>query len=262
VSVAAATQNGGGAHALEVRDAAKRFGGVVALDGVSLHVDSGEVLALLGDNGAGKSTLIKCISGVHQLDEGTIALRGEQVEIKNPQAARAHGIETVYQDLALFDNLRPAENFYVGRELTWPRWLGPLGILRKREMRSQTEEVIERLQVTMLHPSALIGLMSGGQRQAVACARAVAFASEVVILDEPTAALGLREAGNVLRLVKRLADQGVAVILISHNLEQVAQVAHRAVVLRRGRLVGEATPTAENHERLVSYIVGGMPAVD
>ena len=254
-----ATAGKGTTTALAVRDVTKRFGGVVALDGVSLQVAHGEVLALLGDNGAGKSTLIKCISGVHQPDGGTIELGGEEVTIKSPQAARRLGIETVYQDLALFDNLRPAPNFYVGRELTRLRWLGPFGVLRKKAMRKETETVIERLQVTIRDPSTLIGLMSGGQRQAVACARAFAFASKLVILDEPTAALGLRESGNVLRLVSRLAEQGVAVILISHNLEQVAQVADRAVVLRRGQMVGEAVPNPENHERLVSYIVGGVP---
>jgi D-xylose transport system ATP-binding protein len=244
------------AYALEVTGAVKRFGGVIALDGVDLRVMPGEVLALLGDNGAGKSTLIKAISGVHTLDHGSIKVRGEDVEIKNPQTARALGIETVYQDLALFDNLGAAANFYVGRELTSPRWLGSLGVLRKRQMKTSTSEVIDRLQVTIRDQTAPVGLMSGGQRQAVACARAVAFASRVVILDEPTAALGLREAGNVLRLVARLGEQGVAVILISHNLEQVAQVADRAMVLRRGQLVGEAEPTDANHERLVGYIVG------
>jgi D-xylose transport system ATP-binding protein len=256
---APAPASGEGPPAIAVKGVVKRFGGVVALNGVDLHVNDGEVLALLGDNGAGKSTLIKCISGVHQPDSGTIELHGEQVALKNPQAARRLGIETVFQDLALFDNLASAPNFYVGRELTRPRWLGPLGLLRKKAMRSETEEVIERLQVTIRDQSTLIGLMSGGQRQAVACARAFAFASKLVILDEPTAALGLRESGNVLRLVSRLAEQGIAVILISHNLEQVTQVADRAVVLRRGELVGEAVPTPANHEQLVSYIVGSMP---
>ena len=182
---------------LVVRGATKRFGAVLALDHVDLEVRTGEVLALLGDNGAGKSTLIKCLSGVHRLDEGVIELDGRSVEMRSPADARAHGIETVYQDLALFDNLDPAANFYAGRELAGPSWL-PRGLrfLRTREMAEATREVLARLQVELPHEDASVGLMSGGQRQAVAVARAAAFSSRVVILDEPTAALGRpRESG-------------------------------------------------------------------
>lgn len=247
-----------GTPALQVTDLTKRFGGVAALGGVSLTVHSGEVVAVLGDNGAGKSTLIKCISGVHKPDSGTVEIDGNVVEIKDPQSARSNGIETVFQDLALFDNLRPSANFYAGREMKSPRWLGPLGMMRSKAMNDETQKVIERLQVSRIDPSAMIGLMSGGQRQAVACARAFAFASRVVILDEPTAALGLRETANVLRLVKRLAEENVAVILISHNLDQVSEVADRAVVMRRGRIVGEVSPTPENHPQIVSLIVGSL----
>ncbi len=242
---------------LEVRDAVKRFGAVTALDGVSLTVDAGEVLALLGDNGAGKSTLIKAISGVHRLDEGSIVLDGVDVTGANAMAMRSHGIETVYQDLALFDNLDPSANFFAGRELAGPAWL-PRGlrILRHRAMSERTHELIDRLQVTLPDYDANVALMSGGQRQAVAVARAVAFSSKVVILDEPTAALGLRESARVLDLVRRLRADGVAVILISHSMDLVMDVADRAIVLRRGRKVGEAAPTAENQARLVSWIVG------
>jgi len=234
----------------------KRFGGVVALDDVNLDLYPGEILAVLGDNGAGKSTLIKSISGVHRLDGGVVEMDGQPVDIRSPQIARAIGIETVYQDLALFDNLRPSANFFVGREVTRPRWLGPLGLMSERHMRKETDEIIERLQVTVRDTSTLIGLMSGGQRQAIACARAVAFASRVVILDEPTAALGLRETRNVMNLVRRLPEQGVSVILITHNMDQVVEVADRALVLRRGTSVGEMPATRENQAALVSLIMG------
>src|SRR5581483_6972455 len=178
---------------LSVRNALKSFGAVQALRGVSLDVYRGEVLALLGDNGAGKSTLVKCISGVHALDEGEIALDGERTLLHSPSAARRAGIETVYQDLALFDNLTPAQNFYCGREIAGPEWLPrPLRFLRKRAMDREAAAIIDRLKVTLPKFDAPVALMSGGQRQAIAVARAAVFARKVVMLDEPTAALGLR----------------------------------------------------------------------
>lgn len=242
---------------LEVRGALKTFGAVVALNDVSLELYDGEVLALLGDNGAGKSTLIKAISGIHQLDAGEIRVNGEAVSLRSPQEARRCGIETVYQDLALFDNLSATANFYAGRELRRPSWLQGFGWLRQREMAVETRRLLEELQVIIPGMGrSQVGLLSGGQRQAVAVARAVAFASKIVILDEPTAALGLRESRNVLRLIGRLSDRGVSVILISHNLEQVMEVADRTVVMRQGNNVGEAVPTPENHDRIVSMIVG------
>lgn len=248
-----------GAPILEVRGASKSYGAVVALADVDLTLHQGEVLALLGDNGAGKSTLIKAIAGAHRLDQGEVVVDGSTADIRTPSDARALGIETVYQDLALFDNLPATANFYVGREVTRPKWLGRLGFLRERQMADETGELVDRLGVSIRNLSAKIGLMSGGQRQAVAVARAVAFASRVVILDEPTAALGVRESRHVLDLVRRLPEQGVSVILISHNLEQVTEVADNAVVLRHGRNVGRLAPTAENHEHLVSLIVGVAP---
>jgi ABC-type sugar transport system ATPase subunit len=243
---------------LAVRGATKRFGAVLALDGVDLEVFPGEVLALLGDNGAGKSTLIKCISGVHRLDAGSIEMDGVAVTTGSPAAARALGIETVYQDLALFDNLDPAANFYAGREVAGPRWL-PRGLrlLRRRDMSRATAELLTRLQVGIADPHAAVGLMSGGQRQAIAVARAAAFASKVVILDEPTAALGLRESRRVLDLILRLREEGHAVIVISHAMDHVIEIADRAAVLRRGRKVGEMRPTPDNQQAIVSLIVGG-----
>jgi D-xylose transport system ATP-binding protein len=243
--------------ALAVRGATKRFGAVLALDSVDLEVQHGEVLALLGDNGAGKSTLIKCISGVHRLDAGEIEIDGQPANVTSPAAARAHGIETVYQDLALFDNLDPSANFYAGREDAGPHWLPrPLRVLRRRSMADATVELLERLQVSLPDRTAAVGLMSGGQRQVIAVARAAAFASNVVILDEPTAALGVRESRRVLDLILRLRAEGHAVIVISHALDHVTEVADRAVVMRRGRTVGEEIPGPDSHERIVALIVG------
>ena len=243
--------------ALEVRNATKRFGPVLALEGISLEARRGEVLALLGDNGAGKSTLIKCISGVHQFDAGEIVIDGEVSPVRSPAEARSAGIETVYQDLALFDNLTPAQNFYAGREIAGPAWL-PRGLrlVNARAMDERTREVLDRLKVILPRQDATVALMSGGQRQAVVVARASVFARKVVILDEPTAALGLRESRKVLDLVAQLRDEGNAVILITHNMEHVVELANRAVVLRQGRKVGEIVPSKDNRQELVSMIVG------
>jgi len=242
---------------LAVVGAHKRFGAVHALQNVSLEAYSGEVLALLGDNGAGKSTLVKCISGIHTLDEGEIRIDGQHVTLNSAATARQAGIETVYQDLALFDNLTPAENFYCGREISFPSWL-PRGmrIINSRAMEREAEEVIDRLRVRIPHKNAPVALMSGGQRQAIAVARATVFAHKVVILDEPTAALGLRESRKVLDLIQQLKSEGNAVILITHNMEHVIELADRAVVLRQGRKVGELKPNRDNQHHMVAMIVG------
>ena len=236
---------------LEVEGASKSFGAVAALSDVSLKLERGEIVALVGDNGAGKSTLIKCISGAHRLDRGTVRLAGDMLVLRSPMHARQHGIETVYQDLSLFNNLSVATNLFAGRELT--RFAG---WLRHRAMTARVAQILDELEVNIPDLSAPVGLLSGGQRQAIAVARAVSFASRLVILDEPTAALGLRESARVLDLVRRLKDDGVAVILISHSMDHVMAIADRALVLRRGRAVGETVPTAENHEQLVAWIVG------
>jgi D-xylose transport system ATP-binding protein len=242
---------------LEVDGLRKQFGATAALRDVSLELCEREVLALLGDNGAGKSTLIKILSGVVRPDAGEIRIDGRAVQIHSPHDARELGIETVYQDLALFDNSGPVGNFFAGREKTGPGWLGPFGWVNDRAMRRETEEIIDRLQVNLPSADAEVGQLSGGQRQAVACARAIAFGKRIVILDEPTSALGARESGNVLRLISDATEQGVSVILISHNMEHVMKVADRAVVLRQGRYVGEEKPSKENHEKIVAMIVGG-----
>jgi D-xylose transport system ATP-binding protein len=242
---------------LAVRHAEKRFGAVQALKDVSLEAFRGEVLALLGDNGAGKSTLVKCISGVYPLDAGEIVLDGIPAPIHSPAAARRAGIETVYQDLALFDNLTPSQNFYCGHEIAFPSWL-PRGLrfLNSRAMDRGTAAVLERLRVRLPDLDAPVARMSGGQRQAIAVARATVFARKVVMLDEPTAALGVRESRKVLDLIAQLRVEGNAVILITHNMEQVVELADRAVILRQGRKVGELRPDRANQKELVALIVG------
>jgi D-xylose transport system ATP-binding protein len=243
---------------LSVRGACKRFGAVTALDDVDFDVRRGEVVALLGDNGAGKSTLIKCLNGVHRLDSGVIEMDGAPVTIHAPADARALGVETVYQDLALFDNLRPTDNFFSGRELAGPDWLPrSMRLLKRKRMLDSTQEVLERLQVTLPDFNSVVGLMSGGQRQAIAVSRAAAFASKVVILDEPTAALGVRESRNVLDLILRLRGENMGVVVVSHAMDHVMEVADRAVVMKRGRTVGELIPSAETYQQIVSLIVGG-----
>jgi len=200
---------------------------------------------------------VKCISGVHTLDGGEILLDGRRVTLHSPAAARRAGIETVYQDLALFDNLTPAQNFYCGREIAFPHWL-PRGfrLLRSRTMERETAAVLDRLRVVLPRRDAPVALMSGGQRQAIAVARASVFARKIVILDEPTAALGVRESRKVLDLIAQLRAEGNAVILITHNMEHVIELADRAVVLRQGRKVGELRPERANQQELVSLIVG------
>jgi D-xylose transport system ATP-binding protein len=244
---------------LEIDHISKRFGNHAALDDISFEVDKGEIVALLGDNGAGKSTLVKCISGVYRPDDGDIRLNGHTLHSDSPSAIRTRGVGVVYQDLALFDNLTVAENLYAGSELCWPRKLHGWGVVRKRAMLEEATRTLEGLEVRIPSLRTPVGLLSGGQRQAIAVCKGVAFAKHLVVLDEPTAALGLRERGNVLRLIRQLPKTGVAVILISHNLEEVFSVADRAVVLRQGKQVGEAEAEDSNHERVVSLIVGGRP---
>jgi len=243
---------------LAITGGTKRFGAVLALDHVDMHVNAGEVLAVLGDNGAGKSTLIKCLSGVHKLDSGTIEIDGQPAHMANPAVARAAGIETVYQDLALFDNLDTTANFYAGREEAGPPWLPrPFRLMKRREMARNSQELVGRLKINIPSKAASVGMMSGGQRQAIAVARSAAFASKVVILDEPTAALGLRESRQVLDLILLLRDEGCAVIVVSHAMDHVMEIADRAIVMRRGAVVGEEVPRPENRTRLVALIVGG-----
>ena len=245
------------ATVLDVIDVTKRFGAHVALDAVRFAVREREVVALLGDNGAGKSTLVKCIAGIHRPEEGEILLDGSPLHAGPSTTARDRGVAIVHQDLALFDNMSIAENMFAGRELCRPRRLGRWGVVDRRAMLDEARQTLDRLEVRVPNLQTPVGLLSGGQRQAIAVSKGIAFARRIVVLDEPTAALGLRERTNVLRLIRQLPANGISVVLISHNLEEVMAVADRAVVLRQGKLVGEVAATPDNHETIVSLIVGG-----
>jgi D-xylose transport system ATP-binding protein len=240
---------------LELRGITKSFGSVQALSDVDFEVRPGEVMALVGDNGAGKSTLIKSIAGIHTTDSGETFFEGERVSISGPKDAAKLGIEVVYQDLALCDNLDVVQNMYLGREAhdLFQR-------LKEPVMEQKTAETMKSLRVTTIRSIRQpVATLSGGQRQSVAVARAVMWNSKVVILDEPTAALGVAQTEQVLALVKRLAEQGIAVVLISHNLHDIFEVADRITVLRLGRNVGLYERASTTQQEVVGAITAGQP---
>jgi simple sugar transport system ATP-binding protein len=240
---------------LEVREISKRFGGVHALEKVSLDLHAGEVLAVAGDNGAGKSTLIKTISGVHKPDEGIISYDGNPVTFENPQQARDHGIETIYQDLALADNLDAGANVFLGREVM-KRILG-LPVVDRKRMRTEAAQTLKVLDILIDRLDLPLRSMSGGQRQAVAIGRAIHWKAKVLIMDEPTAALGVPEQRKVKALVRSLKQSGVGVIFISHNLGDIFEVCDRIVVLRRGIVAGKRSISDTNPDEIVRLMVGG-----
>jgi fructose transport system ATP-binding protein len=249
---------------LEARSLVKTFGRVVGLDGVDLQLYPGEVLAIIGDNGAGKSTLIKCITGAHPADAGELLLDGEPVHFKGPLDSRDAGIETVYQTLAVAPALDITSNLYLGREF---RRKGPLGsmfrMLDKKGMRSRAEEAVADLGIgTIQNMSQTVETLSGGQRQAVAVARAAAFASKLVILDEPTAALGVKESGQVLNMIREVKNRGLPVILISHNMPHVFEVADRIHIQRLGRSAGVITPQSHTMSEAVAIMTGAATLAD
>jgi D-xylose transport system ATP-binding protein len=245
----------GSAPVLSLKGVSKSFGPVQALSDVNFEVHSGEVVALVGDNGAGKSTLVKTIAGIHSPDSGTISFEGDEVHITNPSDAVALGIATVYQDLALCDNLDVVENLFLGREelAGGPPVLAPLDEVG---MEKQTGELLENLAVTITDVRSEVGTMSGGQRQQVAIARSLLGEPKLVMLDEPTAALGVRQTAQVLALVKRLRERGYGVLVISHNLADVFEVADRIYVLRLGREAGDFKAGEANQEQVVGAITG------
>ena len=242
---------------LELRDVSKSFGSVQALDSVDFEVRDGEVMALVGDNGAGKSTLIKCVAGIHPVDSGEIFFEGKPVTIHGPKDAAKLGIEVVYQDLALAPHLNPVQNVFLGREIPRKGILGHLGFMDEKQMRRQASASFSEIGATVRSLTAPVGAMSGGQRQGIAIARAMAWANKVLILDEPTAALGVAQTAQVLALVKRLGEQGLAVILISHNLHDIFEVADRITVLRLGQNVAEYKRTETNQQQVVEAITAG-----
>jgi fructose transport system ATP-binding protein len=246
---------------LEARGLVKRYGQVTALDGTDFELLPGEILAVIGDNGAGKSTLIKALAGALVPDEGEILLDGNVVHFKNPMDARRRGIETVYQDLAVAPALDIASNLYLGREL---RRAGPLGsvlrMLDKPRMRQQAARYMADLKIGIGSTTQAVETLSGGQRQGVAVARAAAWARRLVIMDEPTAALGVKESGMVLELIRRIKARGLPVILISHNMPNVFEVADRIHVQRLGRRIALVTPQSHTMAEVVAIMTGALAA--
>jgi simple sugar transport system ATP-binding protein len=241
---------------LEVRNLSKNFGPVQALNDLTMHVGAGEVVALAGDNGAGKTTLIKAISGVYRPSSGSVLLEGQEVSFASPQEARERGIETIYQDLALADNLSIGANIFLGREPMTKRF-GFLPVLDRKKMAQAAKETMALLDFHVSRMEAPVSNFSGGQRQAVAIGRAVYWNARILIMDEPTAALGVPEQRKVISLIHQLKAQGRGVIFISHNLQDIFAVSDRIVVLRRGVMAGERRIADTTHDEVVKLMVGG-----
>lgn len=240
---------------LTYKDVNKSFGPVTALSDVSFEIPKGECTAIVGDNGAGKSTLVKIMSGVLRQDSGVLKLNGIDYSPGGPSEARAAGLETVYQDLALCDALNAVENIFLGREIGrgWPK---ALSIPNRKEMKKHVEQLVARTGVNIPPVSTTVRRLSGGQRQGLAIARALAFEAQLIVLDEPTAALGVRETAHVEELVKQAVSQGHSVIIVSHNMEQVFRVAQNVLVMRQGKVALQAKSANTNPQEIVAFITG------
>jgi fructose transport system ATP-binding protein len=248
---------------LKVENISKYFGAIEALVDTSLEIYPGEIVGLVGDNGAGKSTLVKCISGVYKPSKGTIYVDGQPVDFANPSDARAVGIETVYQHLGLVDELDVAGNLFLGREIIAKNWLSRFfNHLDLKEMRRQATDALSSLHIKIPDPSAPVESMSGGQRQAVAIGRTVFWGKKLLLLDEPTAALGVEESEQVLSLLERLRDNGLPLLVVSHNMQHVYRIADRIVVLRQGRKVADLKRTETSPQEIVGHITGALAIAD
>jgi ABC-type sugar transport system ATPase subunit len=241
---------------LSIRQLVKRFGGLTAVNKVDMEIDQGEVVGLVGDNGAGKSTLIKCVSGVHQPEEGEIHFQGARVRFPSPIDARRAGIETIYQDLALAGNLNVSANIFLGREVKRSYLGGVVRTLDEDHMLDESERILDTLEIKIPNFKAQIEKLSGGQRQAVAIARAMYWNAKLMIMDEPCNNLGVPEQRKVLDLIRKLRDQGVPVILITHTLPDVFAVTDRIVIMHRGRKVAEKRTVDTDSQEIVEYMVG------
>ena len=239
---------------LYTEDLSKHFSGIVALDKVNFQVYEGEILGLVGDNGAGKSTLIKIIAGCYSPTSGEIWFEGRKTKFGSPHEAREAGIETVHQELALCDNLNVSSNFFIGKELCW-KFAG-LKFLRQKEMHRFTNDIIAKIGIKIPSIKRKVSTLSGGQRQGITLGRAVAWGAKLVLLDEPTAALGVRESKEALRLIKDINSGGVSVVIISHNLEHIFEIVDRVTVLRLGRIVGTRIKDKTTPSEIVSLITG------
>lgn len=240
---------------LKLKNISKNFGAIIALDNVSLNIEEGEVLGLMGDNGAGKSTLIKILAGNFKQSKGTILFEDEKIEFNKPMDARNKGIEVVYQDLALCDNLTAASNIFLTREIK--KKFGPIGIVDFKKMFSAAKNLFAELKSETL-PNETVRMMSGGQRQAVALARTKLSQAKIVLLDEPTAAISVRQVAEVLELIRQLKNQGISVVIISHRMPDVFAVSDRIAVLRRGKLVANKMASQSSPEEVTALITGAI----
>jgi len=247
---------------LQARGIYKNFGHVRALRGCDFDIYPGEVVAMIGDNGAGKSTLVKIIAGVQPPDDGELLFEGQPVTLSDPTAAQRLGIETVYQDLALAPDLDPSANLFLGREIVKSGVLGMMGFLDNAAMAEQTRDAFKNLGAGVQSETASVASMSGGQRQSIAVSRAATWANRLVIMDEPTAALGVVQSKAVLELVKRVRDQGIAVVIISHNMPEVLEVSDRVEVLRLGQRVARFKTAETNMDQLVGAMTGALVQED
>jgi simple sugar transport system ATP-binding protein len=247
-----------GTALLQAQDVSLSFGSVRALRNVSLDLRPGEVTALVGDNGAGKSTLVRCISGIHRPDSGSIVFDGTTTDFRSPEDAREAGIETVHQNLALVEDLTVWQNLFLNREIV--RRFGPVALLNRRAMQRQAEDMVSTLAVNVPAVTSRVRRLSGGQRQAVAICRAAGFSSKLVIMDEPTAALGVQETARVEELILRLRDEGHAVLLISHNFAQVMRLSNQVWVMRSGQCVAGRRTDETTGEEIVALITGALAA--
>ena len=245
----------------EIKNASKRYGSVIALDGASLKIHAGEVVGLVGDNGAGKSTLVKVLSGAHQPDGGQMFLEGKEVSWDSPRQALESGVETLYQDSGLAPHLTVSQNVFLGREITVGGILGKLGFLNKKKMNHDAHRDLEEVGIAVPASSRAVSQLSGGQRQAVAIGRAVAWAKKVIILDEPTNHLGARQANEVLNIIRNAKAKGLGVIFISHTLPHVLEVTDRIVVLRLGRIVKDAPTSEFTGDTLIGTITGTIQTI-
>ncbi len=247
-------------YLVETKNITKRFGGLTAVNNVSFGVQAGEIVAVLGDNGAGKSTLIKMISGVHQPDGGQILVKGKEVEIHSPMDALSMGIETIYQDLALAENMNVYSNIFLGREKT-KKVFGLFNVMDSQYMFDESQGVLDKLNIQIPSLRNNVRTLSGGQRQAVAISRSIYWNANFLIMDEPTAALGVAQQKQVLDLVKSLKDHGLGIIIISHQMHDVFAVADRIIVMRRGEKVGDLKKMETNPDEVVNLIVGSESVV-
>lgn len=246
-----------GTLAIECRDVRKRFGHLEALRGANLTIRFGEILALLGDNGAGKSTLVKCISGAYHADEGEIHVLGERAEIETTRVAQEHGIQTIYQDLALAPDLSVLDNVFLGREAVIPGWRGRLGVLDRARMQREAEAAVRQIGVRMASVRSPVRDLSGGQRQAVAVMKAIPWATTALLMDEPTAALGARQRQIVYEAARNAAASGLAVVMISHDIPQMLTIADRVAVMRQGVVVAESDAASLDLQTVMTLMLGG-----